>query len=286
MNDKKQLMENGLEKFPNSLYKYYTYSEDYNEKRLNGELFFSNPERFNDVFDTRHEVFNNSINMQKNRVIDRLKEIKYKNPEEIYNRLISDDLNTVLEVRRKQIENVGIFCLTNSPLNILMWAYYGNNEGYCIEYNISKLRACIEKELEKRNLSSKRYIGKCVFYSHTLPASPLFFDDAISDSVFDKYFYKAKMWEHENEYRIVISLGADMIIPIDGIVKSITLGYNMNVDNKFSLISKLLGSKVEIYFLQKLRGTDCFERVRFQMYESEKKNIVKLKNRIEEYSNL
>ena len=67
---------------------------------------------------------------------DRLKEIGYTNPSEIVDCLKGKESEKYkMEIRKKQIENVGIICLTNTPLSILMWAYYAENEGYCIEYD-------------------------------------------------------------------------------------------------------------------------------------------------------
>lgn len=278
---------NGLERFPNSLYKYYAYNATFNENRLRGELFFSSPIHFNDVFDAQHEIINNSGKIEDCVAIDRLKEIGFENPRDVLNSLRESD-ERKMEVRRRQIEHVGILCLTNSPLNLLMWAYYGNNEGYCIEYNISEIRKRIETKLKELNLNPQnRYRAERVSYLSTLPSAPLFFDEENKVSPLDKYFCKAKAWEHENEYRIAISLGGDKSIQIDNIVKSITLGYNMSDNNKFSLISnKFLNSNIEVYFLKKLRGTDGFERIPFRISELEKENITNLRMRIEEYSNL
>lgn len=277
---------NGLERFPDSLYKYYAYNAMYNENRLRGELFFSSPIHFNDVFDAQHEIINNSDKIEERVAIARLKEVGFENPVNVLNSLRGSD-ERKMEVRRRQIEHVGILCLTNSPLNLLMWAYYGNNEGYCIEYDISKLRDSIEAKLEELNLNPKyRYLAERVSYLNSLPSAPLFFEGGNNINPFDKYFCKAKAWEHENEYRIVISLGGDKVIQIDSIVKSITLGYNMSIDNKLSLVSKLINFPcIEIYFLRKLRGTDGFERIPFRVSESEKKNITEFRMRIEEYSN-
>lgn len=277
---------NGLERFPNSLYKYYAYNTMYNENRLRGELFFSSPIHFNDVFDAQHEIINNSGKIEYRVAIDRLKEIGFENPIDVLNSLHESD-ERKMEVRHKQIEHVGILCLTNSPLNLLMWAYYGNNEGYCIEYNISKLRESIETKLKDLNLNSERCQAKEVSYLQSLPSAPLFFEGQDYTKSLDKYFCKAKVWEHEKEYRIAISLGGDKSIQIDDIVKSITLGYNMSVDNKLSLVSKLVIDfpDIDIYFLRKLEGTDGFEKVLFEISDSEKENIAGFRMRIEECSN-
>lgn len=288
---KKEKDKIGLERFPDILYKYYSYNTMYNENRLRGELFFSSPIHFNDVFDAQHEIINNSDKINVRDAINRLKEIGFDNPEDVLKTLRNGSEQSKdkckMEVRHRQIEHVGILCLTNSPLNLLMWAYYGNNEGYCIEYDMSKLRDCIGLKLKELNLNpQKRCRAERVSYLNSLPSAPLFFEEKNNINPFNKYFCKAKAWEHENEYRIAISLGGDMSIQIDNIVKSITLGYNMSIDNKLLLVSKLTNfPSIKIYFLGKLRGTDGFERIPFRIRESEKENIAEFRMHIEESSN-
>lgn len=286
--------ENGLNVLPNTLYKYYKYDDNYNEKRLLGEIFFCCPNKFNDVFDAQHEVVNNiddfnNLSIPK----ERLKEIGYTNPSEIVDCLKGKESEKYkMEIRKKQIENVGIICLTNTPLSILMWAYYAENEGYCIEYDVNVIQDNIEnlvqQEFEKIGISksNNRIQAGAVSYNHTLPCAPLFFNRKGKDQPYSKYFCKAKCWEHENEYRIVLSLLPNIPLKFKGVVKSITFGYNTSIERVQRLLTLIadIDENIEIYFLKKMKGCDGFERERFPF--TEKKDLKNLKDIILSYQNL
>ncbi|MBQ7820413.1 MAG: DUF2971 domain-containing protein [Bacteroidales bacterium] len=281
----------GLESFPNTLYKYYSFDERYNEKRLQGELFFNSPNNFNDLFDAQHEIDNNiDLFEQYDDICKRLKEIGYENSQDVISVLkIKDDNSNQLkmDIRRKQIEHVGITCFTNNPLSVLMWAYYNDNKGYCIEYDVNVIRKNIVSQyqniLREKGNAKNRILAKSVTYTNTLPSAPLFFNKDNIIQILDKYFYKSKCWEHENEFRIVLSLGAMEILFFENVIKSITIGYNMkkeNIENLLKLILKV-NSNIEVYFLRKIRGYDGLERVRYP--QDELKNN---EGNLEDYMNL
>lgn len=290
-------MYTSMEDLPNNLYKYYKYDVQYNEKRLTGEIFFNRPSNFNDVFDAQHEVVNNIDAFQNySEIKKRLEEIGYSNSSDIISKLKGvEGEKYKMEVRKKQIEHVGITCLTNTPLSILMWAYYTENNGYCIEYDINVIRENIvslaQKEFEKKGIktkSTKRIRAGAVSYQHTLPCAPLFFKKGAKNQPYSKYFCKAKCWEHENEYRIALSLLPNTPLKFKSAVKSITFGYNISVEKVqtiLTLIANLnLENKIEIYFLKKTRSRDEFEREKFSFTENNVLN--NLTEKIKLYQNL
>lgn len=291
MSDTEERVSIGLESFPNTLYKYYSFDERYNEKRLQGELFFNSPNNFNDLFDAQHEIDNNiDLFEQYDDICKRLKEIGYENSQDVISVLkIKDDNSNQLkmDIRRKQIEHVGITCFTNNPLSVLMWAYYNDNKGYCIEYDVNVIRKNIVSQyqniLREKGNAKNRILAKSVTYTNTLPSAPLFFNKDNIIQILDKYFYKSKCWEHENEFRIVLSLGAMEILFFENVIKSITIGYNMkkeNIENLLKLILKV-NSNIEVYFLRKIRGYDGLERVRYPQDE-----LKKNEGNLEDYMNL
>ena len=57
----------------------------------------------------------------------------------------------------------------------------------------------------------------------------LFFERDSNIKATSKYFKKTTVWEHEKEFRIIISLGGKQVIKLNNnIIKSIYLGCNMN----------------------------------------------------------
>lgn len=95
-------------------------------------------------------------------------------------------------------ENVGIYSLSKTVIDELLWAYYANSHtGFCIEYDLEKLG-----ELTKIAGSFD------VLYEHNIPQITL--DDLIgiqSDVIKILQLTsgtKSKKWQHEDEIRIIM----------------------------------------------------------------------------------
>lgn len=95
-------------------------------------------------------------------------------------------------------ENVGIYSLSKTVIDELLWAYYANSHtGFCIEYDLEKLG-----ELTKIAGSFD------VLYEHNIPQITL--DDLIgvqSDVIKILQLTsgtKSKRWQHEDEIRIIM----------------------------------------------------------------------------------
>lgn len=127
-----------IQEIPLYLYKYYAFDEKYNSDRLSGKVFLSNPYSFNDPSDCRLGVTNNyhSMGKDKNWLAGKLKEIGL-NPGAYIDKVVNNDRETVELVWKKQLEKVGILCLSQDPTNKLLWGYYTNNAGFCIEIDSS-----------------------------------------------------------------------------------------------------------------------------------------------------
>lgn len=82
-------------------------------------------------------------------------------------------------------DNYRICCLTTSPKQMLMWAYYTNHRGCCVEYEFSDE---IENGILKRVQYREDYLNHRFMN-----------EDEIEKSL----FYKGKEWERENEIRAV-----------------------------------------------------------------------------------
>ena len=74
-----------------------------------------------------------------------------------------------------------VVCMTNSPFQMLMWAYYGNHRGCCITYEID------DSIVRKVDYTTE-------FQSH---------EDMTTEEVIESLHHKGKEWEHENEYCVV-----------------------------------------------------------------------------------
>ena len=74
---------------PSTLYKYYRFDTSYNEKRLSGQIFLSNPLSFNDPYDLRYGSCILGINVDD---LDSYPEIK-----EGLDKLFSLDMKDIIE---------------------------------------------------------------------------------------------------------------------------------------------------------------------------------------------
>lgn len=132
-----------LTNLPSRLLKYYKYDDTLNKKRLSGEIYLSSPLDFNDPCDCRILPKNNIEDLKHKGdawLIQKLLELGYDKEESLSlcNRLKGDDKETLKEVHLRQLEKVGILCLTSNHTDTQMWGYYADNKGFCIEYDKEK----------------------------------------------------------------------------------------------------------------------------------------------------
>jgi hypothetical protein len=92
-----------------------------------------------------------------------------------------------------------------------------------------------------QNIYVKRLWGRHVEYSENLGnVKPLLFMNNEDKFVNKKYYIKFKPWEHEKEYRLILSLGGNMPIKLPTTtITSIILGCNVSNENICSLLSIL-----------------------------------------------
>ena len=325
---KKQKRYNLLQ-MPEQLYKYYSYDNKLNSKRFSGEIYLSTPYEFNDPCDCRRGVKNNldklKIDNKKKWIREKLHELDFKDAEikEMADDLLTGSDNFATKVFERQLEKLGVFCSTVTYTDSQMWGYYANNDGYCIEYDVTQIqsriiigfinkmtyeltrhlfktkRYCIEpnercdkekseyvnnaikifspstvdditntylREINKKNeilnfimnIYVKRFVGKSIGYyvnpQENLP--PLFYDKDADESK-DKYFRKTKAWEHEGEFRFIVSLGGGKVIQLGPqIIKNIYLGCNMQEERIVELLYLINKHKLScgVYKMSKLKN--------------------------------
>lgn len=106
---------------PDKLFKYYSFDEKFNESRLTGLVFLSTPFSFNDPSDCRLGIENNFE--EKSRTKDwlyaKLEEVGL-NPDDYADGIINNEKAAVDAYWRKQLEKVGILCLSEDDKNKLI----------------------------------------------------------------------------------------------------------------------------------------------------------------------
>lgn len=109
-----------------------------------------------------------------------------------------------------------------------------------------------------RNVFLKRLYAQSIIYSISPDGSPspLFFNRGEKSSE-TKYFKKTKTWQHEQEFRFIVSLGGRTVIDIGkDCIKNIYLGCNMSNERVASIVYLMAknGLTAGLYKMKRLKN--------------------------------
>lgn len=164
-------------------------TRDFNLYLERGRAWFSAINRFNDPFEGIL-----CTNLTKSL-------LEIRPPEKSYEEALKDigkyDVQMLeaklLKTYNDYKEKICVACLSETFDNILMWSYYTDHKGVCIEYDFNALIAQF-REILFPIVYAKRYN---------------MLDEILKERVSDWAFCegvttKAEMWSHENEWRIIL----------------------------------------------------------------------------------
>lgn len=175
---------------PQILYKLYGLNQYSFDSLINQYVYATHPSQFNDIFDCNEDL----IDFDDKGIIKTF--LKDTIPDDKLNRLITYELDKLkIFVKRNFREMVykkwGVFSMTANPNNILMWSYYCNHSGFCIEFDISKF-------------PFKYYGPFPINYQSKLEAISIK-KNGVQISVIAQSNLKDKIWKHEDEWRLMIA---------------------------------------------------------------------------------
>lgn len=263
---------------PKELFKLYSPVEYAVDSLTNDYLYGNHPMQFNDLFDC-HKGLIICDDEENNRMT--LQWLKETYGKEEFDGLSDIQLEERIIEGRYDLAYVtfGITSLTSDPNNVLMWAYYGNNQGYMVEYDVSKFPQNYYGPFPVN------YQEKVSPISHKLNGAQL--------ALLYQSNIKSKAWEHESEWRYLIrSEDGKPLIPYNvdikelkgyhyrkfkypkGTVKSISLGnrffspeeiqeisednilkvkFSSNIDYRIQILTFIILNKIELnYGLQQV----------------------------------
>lgn len=191
---------------PKILYKYRGLSgknrEYFRQTLLENRVWFSSPADFNDPFDCRvHGKFEGNseeIRRYANRLLKKAspemnkyqRRVKFDEMEkrskdpEVQGRIIAD--------LQRDVNKLGIFCLSACRDDILMWSYYaGQHAGLCLGF-------------AHKHGPGTLGVAQKVEYADEFPEVNYFMDDHIR-LMSANLLTKAKAWSHEQEWGPVVS---------------------------------------------------------------------------------
>lgn len=166
------------------VYKYRTIDSRVFERDKNNLLS-------NQFFAPKFEMLNDQFEANFDETISQVSEL-LKNMSLVGdNQMVRDRLNEIIALK----DQLGVFSLSKNFLNEQMWAYYADsNTGYCIEYELDKLKD------RSRNLDFTAQLD--VNYDDQKPI--LHIHDIRKESLLQKMLGIKKMgWKHEEELRLV-----------------------------------------------------------------------------------
>lgn len=239
--------------FPATLYKYRDWNNKYHRKVLSKQqVYFPKPSEFNDPFDGNIPIrwdqltFEDCVQLNmdlinikhKNADLNRVREnaIKVTNDRTLWH---PDNLS---KERPEQLEKwnsiIGLFSLTSTPDNILMWAHYSmNHTGFVVGLDSDSLT----KDYEFDYLEP-------ITYKTEYPV--ITGKDDSSEQFLKKFFSKSELWEYEQEWRISKNHIESRLITLKPeTITQVILGCKMNENNQkrvVNLTRKKFGSDVLI----------------------------------------
>lgn len=190
-----------------------------------GEIYFSNPNDFNDPFDcffpyssevTEEQLIEFLRSSQDKKFTSEIRSLIVKDYDVDFSRFLEDWSklgNTTEDIRKNFIETLRIFCLAKSKKNILMWSHYAQkHEGICIGIQTHKEKEILgmylkTKENQSNNKACSNVNTFCkvvkVKYSDTnIVIPPVNIFTTAPEDLKNFIYSKSKLWKYENEYRI------------------------------------------------------------------------------------
>ena len=235
---------------PKIVYKYYSWDQRFDSKRLNGYVYYSSPLNFNDKLDCNLPVDNIPSNVDMIHLAKIVKESCSCEDEYVsfFNQVKNNNPEALERLYHRQRENLGILCLSDTPDNPVLWAHYAHNNGFIVAYDREELIRCSKKALKnirkEVDLDKRVEDGWVNYVDCTTDSRKLIFSRR-NDSI-DKYWVKHKSWESEKEYRIGISLGGNMEVYAGGAVREIILGCNPMLSDYIHCLQLLKNKEVMI----------------------------------------
>lgn len=231
---------------PNSLYKYYSLTDDVNlnnqkfDTLLNKKIFMSESKYLNDPFDNKSFFYKP----------DRLK--KFKRLKKHNGKLI-DDFSLFNRITS---------LTANKTSSMPMWAHYSNNHaGFCVEYDMKSqenfdLYSCTfpvqytDQRIDITSMMEQQ--AKYIFNELEMQSSQGKREIVLNDlslAYVQSFFCNIKhiSWSYENEFRCSMGMKAMGMPFVNAFPKGIYIGLNCNSENSKRLIKIADSLNVPIY---------------------------------------
>jgi len=250
-----------------------------------GELYFSKPSDFNDPFDAKIDYDTNATDSEMRCYFNRLKN---QFLDSIYSQFDIDVLITKIENGNvdKSIfapgvsmsaDNTKILCLSKDEKNILMWSHYAQNHaGICIGIRVSNYQntLCIKvKDGYTRSVAGMKNLLPLHYVEYTADKpSPYNIFTGREDDLEPFFYQKCKLWEYEQEMRIILPDSLIIYNPIrieQSEIGEIIFGLKAPqplIDKVTNIVNTFTtnGNKVALYKCKDVKGKYGIDKIRLQ----------------------
>ncbi|ENA1765329.1 DUF2971 domain-containing protein [Flavobacterium psychrophilum] len=226
------------------VYKYRGGKEDIFERDLTSieknYFWSSNFEELNDPWETiiksdKFKIQSNSISW-----------LLGKNTKEKFSNIL-----VALEDLLSHNKKIGIYSLSKTYIDELLWAHYGNShKGFCIEYDLDILL---------NSFKTEKIFSFPVKYNNTAPEID-FKDLTIKndDLILKMTGFKSKRWEYEQEHRIITNSFGKQLYEFNAL-KSIYFGLRMCENHKLEIMNRLKGRGIKYFQIIQIEKTYRFD---------------------------
>lgn len=162
-----------------------------------------------------------------------------------------DDLIEALTNLLDQRDKVGVFSLSQSYQDELLWAHYAySHQGFCIEYDFEKL---INSGADNWYAFPVEYVEQPPTL-HILDMPTLRSEDGVKTFVKKIIGFKSTRWNYEKEIRIICHQSGSQRCDYRAI-KAIYFGLKMPTKNQTTLMDRLQGRGIKYYQMQLRENT-------------------------------
>ena len=187
---------------PNFLYKYQTLTAYSLASLINKTVWLSKPSAFNDPFDCaitldRRKLKESILHATSSATEGADRDSMTPNPQTHIEPKHEEAFEHLRSKIKDIFQNIGICSFSATCNHLLMWSHYANHHrGFCVEYDFTE-----GTELRK--------IARKVKYGDSIPSLSAFdlTSPGPNSNLDELWLTKAKCWEYEEEWRIMINKG-------------------------------------------------------------------------------
>jgi len=186
------------------IYKYRNIDKYTEDMITNNNIFFSNPLKYNDPFDTIiNFFFEGNYELLYKKFID----WGIDNPKEFAKSLSKYREFPNIYKEYPDLLNSSVCCFSEENDNILLWSHYANNhEGICLEYETIEYdgKPSLLFDAKDMKINYPVQLLKVNYIDKPLPKINALYTQYFTEQLVEYLSTKYKIWENEKEIRCII----------------------------------------------------------------------------------